>query len=149
MSREKEKTSTSALWARLFKAPSARDYLDANNNELGIPAFAEYISSLCAQRGEAAERIIKRAGLERSFGHQLFRGARKPSRDTVLQLAFGFEANVEGTQSLLRHAGHSQLYPRIQRDATISYCIVRGYTLMETQLTLLELSLPVIGGSVK
>lgn len=149
MSQEKKKASTSTLWTRLFKAPSLKTYLNESKDDLGILAFAEYITVLCVGRGEAAERVIKRAGLERSFGHQLFRGARKPSRDTVLQLAFGFETDVEGAQALLRHAGHSGLYPRIQRDATISYCLENKYNLMETQHTLLELSLPTIGGDAK
>jgi hypothetical protein len=64
----------------------------------------------------------------------------------VLQLAFGFEADVEQTQLLLRHAGHCALYPRIKRDATISYCLKNGYSLIETQQTLSELALPLIGG---
>ncbi|MDO4544353.1 MAG: hypothetical protein Q4C01_07350 [Clostridia bacterium] len=147
---EKEKKrSTSALWARLFKAPSARSYLDANREDLGLPSFSAHINLLCQKRVEVPERVIKRAGIERSFGHQLFRGSRNLSRDTVLMLAFGFEADVDMAQSLLLHAGCSRLYPRIQRDSAISYALDRKYTLMETQHLLAELELPLIGGDVR
>lgn len=143
------KASTSVLWMNLFKSTSVQTYLEDNEAELGLPTFAEYISSLCRERGEVPERIIKRAGIERAFGHQIFRGARNPSRDTVLQLAFGFEADIEQAQNLLRHAGQSGLYPRIKRDATVCYCLANGYSLMETQHILTSLALPMIGGAAK
>ncbi len=146
MDRNREKTSTSSLWAQLFKAKSVRSYMDGNAGSLDLPTFSSYITGLCRQKGEVPEHIIRRAGLERSFGHQLFRGARNPSRDTVLQLAFGFSATVEETQELLLHAGQSQLYPRVRRDAAIGYCLKNGYGLVETQCMLSELGLPAIGG---
>ncbi|MDR0929995.1 MAG: hypothetical protein LBM74_09855 [Oscillospiraceae bacterium] len=138
---------TQKLWARLFKAPSVDTYLHKHDNEMIRIPFAEYITALCAARGEAAERIIKRAGLERSFGHQLFRGTRNPSRDTVLQLAFGFECDVQGAQVLLQHARHSPLYPRIPRDAAISYCLEYKYSFLEAQHMLAELALPALGSN--
>lgn len=143
------KLSTSALWTNLFRAPSAKTYLENNDEELGLPTFSEYISFLCHERSEAPERIIKRAGIERAFGHQIFRGARNPSRDTVLQLAFGFQADIEQTQLLLRHAGHCALYPRIKRDATICYCLEHGYSITETQQMLESFDLPMIGSAMK
>ncbi|NLI52890.1 MAG: hypothetical protein GX417_01040 [Clostridiales bacterium] len=146
MGKRTGKASTSVLWTNLFKSASAKTYLENNGEELGLPTFAEYITGCCRERGEVPERVIKRAGIERAFGHQIFRGIRNPSRDSVLQLAFGFEADVEQTQLLLRHAGHCALYPRIKRDATISYCLKNGYSLIETQQTLSELALPLIGG---
>lgn len=144
-----KKVTTEALWARLLNAPSARDYIENAGTELDPPAFAKFISSLCRERGEVAEHIINRAGIERSFGHQLFRGARNPSRDTVLQLAFGFGADTELAQALLRRAGHSQLYPRIRRDAAVVYCLEHGASLIETQQLLAELALPLLGGGTK
>ena len=140
------KASTSALWKNLFKATSARKYLEDNETELGLDSLTEFLTMLCRDRGEVPERIIKRAGVERAFGHQIFRGVRNPSRDTVLQLAFGFEMDVEQTQELLLHSGHCALYPRIQRDATICYCLEKRFSIIETQQTLEGLALPIIGG---
>lgn len=141
--------STSALWTNLFQAPSVKTYFKNNNEELGLPKFSEYISSLCHEKNEVPERVIKRSGIERAFGHQIFRGARNPSRDTVLQLAFGFRADIEEAQLLLRHAGHCALYPRIKRDATICYCLKNGYSITETQQMLESFDLPMIGSAFK
>lgn len=149
MANDKGKATTSTLWASLFKATSVQTYIKNNRGDLGLPGFAEYVSLLCRERDEVPERVIKRAGIERTFGHQIFRGVRKPSRDTVLQLAFGFGADVEQAQALLLHAGQCALYPRIKRDATICYCLKNRYSLIETQQTLADLALPLLGGDKK
>lgn len=139
------KNSTSALWERFFRAPTVEQFVTQNENEIGLSTFCDYIAFLCKQRNEVPERVIKRADLESSFGHSVFRGDRKPSRDTVLQLAFGFEADVELAQSLLRHAGHSLLYPRVQRDLVIAYGLHHKNSIVETQQMLADAGLPLIG----
>lgn len=149
MSDNKKPLSTSKLWEQLIKATSAKQFIGQNESEIGLPAFCEYISTLCKERNEVPERVIKKANIERSFGHAIFRGDRNPSRDTVLQLAFGFDADVELAQSLLWHAGHSPLYPRVPRDATISYCLLNNTGIIEAQRILMELDLPLIGGRIK
>jgi len=146
MSDQTGQTETDALWNQLFKAPSLEHFIGKNEEAIGLAPFHVFITELCENRGEVPERIIKRGDVERSFGHQLFRGSRKPSRDTVIQLAFGFCADIELTQSLLKHAGHSPLYPKVKRDVAISYCIFHRFSLLETQSVLMELGLPLIGG---
>lgn len=146
MKEQINQTKTSELFNRLFEASSLEQFMKTNAAEMQIPSFSEYITSLCKIQSEVPEHIIKRANIERSFGHQLFRGTRKPSRDTVLQLAFGFEADVDTTQELLKYAGMSALYPRIKRDATIIYCLHNHLTIVETQTVLHEMELPLLGG---
>lgn len=149
MRTENHKLRTSMLWDILFKAPSAENYLDEYSEEMMPVPFHLYISALCKSQGEVPDRVIRRADIEKSFGHSLFRGGRRPSRDTVLQLAFGFRADIELTQELLKHAGHSQLYPRVCRDVVISYCLIRKMRFFEAQDLLLEKNLPLIGGEKK
>ena len=107
--------------------------------------FGEYIRSLCKQKGLVRERVIQRSGIERTYGHQIFRGIREPSRDKVLQLAIGFGLNPEEAGKLLRIAGKSSLYPKIKRDAAILFCIQRGKTIIETQLLLEHLGFSQLG----
>ena len=134
---------TSDMWEQLIKAESLRQFI--GEYEIGLLPFCDYISALCKKRGEAPERVIKRAAIERTYGHALFRGDRRPSRDTVLQLAFGFEADIELAQDLLRHAGHSTLYPKVPRDTVIGYCLIHKTGFVEAQQVLTELGLPLIG----
>lgn len=150
MNKNSPSFSTSKLLRLLFKAPNLEQFIRNNLEEMQLLSFSEYITELCKKQGNVAERIIKRANIERSFGHQIFRGSRNPSRDTVLQLAFGFEADVETAQELLKFARMSALYPRMKRDAAIIYCLHHHFSVMETQQVLYEMGLPLLGnGEIK
>ena len=141
--------STEELLALLFKTPNLSCFLDGRSSDITLPSFPEYISSLCAARQEVPEHIIQKSGLEKSFGHQLFNGRRTPSRDTVLQLAFGFSLSVPEAQELLRVARKSPLYPRVKRDAAILYCLYHGFSFVDSQIILHDLDLPLLGGGRK
>lgn len=140
-----ERVSTTVFLNRLLEAPDLAQFITSNADEMQMPSFSEYITQKCSGLGEVPEHIIRRANIERSFGHQIFRGSRNPSRDTVLQLAFGFGAGVDGAQEMLKHAGKSALYPRIKRDAALIYCLRNRFTVVETQRVLHEMSLPLLG----
>ncbi len=142
---ERNRTSTTSFLSCLLKAPDLEQFIKNNADEMQMPPFNEYITQLCKKRGEVPEHIIRRANIERSYGHQIFRGARNPSRDTVLQLAFGFEANVDEAQELLKYAGKNTLYPRVKRDAALIYCLRDHFTIVETQRVLHEMGLPLLG----
>lgn len=139
------KLSTEELLRILFKQTSLASVFENNEDSFGMQQFSEYISELCAERNEVPERIIERADLERSYGHKVFAGKRNPSRDTVLRLAFGFGADLELTQKLLKLARKSALYPRVKRDTVIIYCLYNRYPIIKTQLALEELGLPCLG----
>ena len=111
-----------------------------------FPPFPVYLAKLCEERGEAREPVIQRAGIERSYGHQLFNGLRNPSRDKAIQLAFGFGLNAEQTQELLRAATVGLLNPRIKRDAVIIYCLMHKIDLPETQRMLKHFEVMSLGG---
>ena len=102
-----------------------------------LPSFPDHHARLCTEREVARERVIQRAQIERSYGHQLFNGTRRPSRDKVIQLAFGFGLDLKQTQYLLKIAGQSPLVPQVKRDAAILYCVLHQLPLHEVQ-TLLE-----------
>ena len=137
---------TSTLLRRIFKAPNLRSYLDENEKSLIVPTFTEYLEMLCQDRNMVREHVIGRAGIERGFGHQLFRGSRNPSRDNVLRLAFGFGLDVDETQALLRAARRTPLYPRIKRDSAILYGLAHHNTIIEIQSSLSDFGLTVLGG---
>lgn len=138
--------TTGYLWAKLFRSPTAGQFITENNAALRLPSFPEYITALCEKRGEIPEQVIRRGCIERSFGHHLFRGTRNPSRDTVLQLAFGLELDADGTQQLLKIARMSPLHPRVKRDAVIAHCLHNRVGIVKAQTTLAELELPTIRG---
>jgi hypothetical protein len=107
--------------------------------------FGARITDLCVSKNVKPGRVINKSGIERTYGHQLFNGRRKPSRDKVLQLAFGFEMNYGEAQELLKAARKSALYPRVKRDAVIIYALNRGLGVYDVQATLRDLNLPLLG----
>jgi hypothetical protein len=140
------KVSTSSLLGKLLKTSSIHRFIEINGENMKLPPFHTYITKKCIEMNEVPERITNRAGIESSYGHQIFKGARMPSRDKVIQLAFGFGFGLEDTQSLLKAAQHSPLYPRIERDAAVIFCIGRKRNMIETQQLLHELGLKLLGG---
>ena len=137
--------STSTLMHRLFKTARLKAFMNTYDNAFLKTTFREYIQRLCAEKDLVCEHVIKNGGIDRTYGHQLFSGLRQPSRDKVLQLAFGFSMDIDEAQELLKIAGKSPLYPKIKRDAAIMYCLKNGISFFDAQATLQELGLPLIG----
>lgn len=115
-------------------------------NDASLPPFPERIAQMCLDREETRERVIRRAGIERSYGYQLFNSTRKPSRDKVIQLAFGFALDVEQTQELLKAARQSPLNPRIKRDTAVLYGVMHGLNIDEIQKLLESFGMQTHGG---
>ncbi len=113
--------------------------------DVTLTSFHDYIAQMCTDRGETREHVIKRAGINRTYGHQLFNGTRKPSRDKVIQLALGFGLDIEQTQQLLKAAQESQLTPKTKRDAAILYCLIHHLDVMEAQQLLANYNLTRLG----
>ena len=141
--------STEELLALLFKERNLEHFLQRNESEYLAISFSDYLNSWCKKNLEVPEQVIRRANLEKSYGHQLFSGKRNPSRDTVLQLAFAMQADLSQAQEMLKAARQSPLYPRIKRDAVIIYCLHNQISLLDTQIILQDLALPLLGGKKK
>ena len=143
---EEKRISTDELLKLLFKERSLEQFLQRNESAYLNTGFSDYISAWCRTHQKVPEQLILRANLEKSFGHQLFSGKRKPSRDTVIQLAFAMGADVAETQEMLKIARKSLLYPRIKRDTVIIYCLHNRISLVDTEIILADLNLPILGG---
>ena len=138
--------TTYTMQQRLFSAPDFETFAKDNAPFLSSQPIGDYLVELCAKRGLAMGDVIRRSGVDRTYGYQLFNGTRQPSREKLLQLAFGLQLTVEETQRLLKTAGKSPLYPRILRDAAVMRCLNDGRTLEETQELLSNMELTMLGG---
>lgn len=134
------------MFRKLFNTTDIEEFIESNSHELEVPPFHEYISKVCKEKGMVPEQVIKHASIERTYGHQLFNGTRKPSRDKAIQLAFGLDLDLEATQKLLLIAQKSLLYPKIKRDAAIIFCFNNHKDIFETQSLLESLELTLLGG---
>lgn len=145
MGESKKLHTTGTMMKSLIKINKLDSFLEKNKSDFNVPMFSDYISSLCDEKHIPAERIIKAADIDRSYGHQLFNGTRKPSRDNVIKLAIAFELDIDETQSLLQMAGKPALYPRIERDAAIIFAIGKKYDVQKVQELLFEHNLSLLG----
>lgn len=139
--------TTEEMWAMLFSSPDIDGFMSAGTERYVLPGLSEYINELCSSRDIKPVTVIKRANIESSYGHRLFRGSRNPSRDTVLQLAFGFGLDTAETQQLLKIARHAALHPKVKRDAIIAFCLENGRSVIEAQNYLYDNDMPLLGGA--
>lgn len=137
---------TDTLMRRIFRANDVDEVLRQNAPAMHGEDFCECLNALCRELDAVPEQVIKRSQIDRSYGHQLFNGTRKPSRDKVLQLAFGFGLDVDQTQRLLRSAGKSPLYPRLRRDTVILFALGKSMGLFELQELLERYEMTTLGG---
>lgn len=142
-----ENIHTSKLLQRLTKTSDFQSFIKNYENVMLETTFPAYLSELCEKKRLIPEHVIKKAQIDRTYGHQLFNGTRKPSRDKVIQLAFGFGMTVNEAQELLRIAGKNPLYPKIKRDAAVIFCLSKGVDVIETQYLLELLGLTLLGGN--
>jgi len=71
---------------------------------LEIEPLNLYLKRLCKEKLLSPSEVVGVANIERTYGLQIFRGIKNPSRDKVIQLAFGFALNLDETQQLLKAA---------------------------------------------
>ncbi len=140
-----DKVSTDSLLRKIFKTKNLTSFFNRNEQNMQPLDFCATLALFCEQRGLIPERVILRSQIDRTYGHQLFNGTRRPSRDKVLQLAVGMGLTVEETQQLLQSAGKSLLYPRLKRDAALIFCLKNSYNMMKTQDLLSQYGLMLLG----
>ncbi|MGN0413915.1 MAG: helix-turn-helix domain-containing protein [Agathobacter sp.] len=137
--------TTNTLLKRIVNGKDFQKVAEHEKNSFEEQSIERYLNQLCDARGLVPEQVIKKAQIDRTYGHQIFNGTRKPSRDKLIQLAFGFGLSLEETQTLLKKAGKSQLYSKVKRDAACIYGISHKMKVMDVQELLLSMDVPLLG----
>lgn len=118
---------TEELLEELLDAPDPAAFADAHR--ITSRSLPEYLQQLLDEKGLVRVDVIHAASLNETFGYQIFKGQRNPSRDKVLQLAFAMKLTLKEANRLLQAAGVNELYCKNRRDAIIIFCLDRGYSL--------------------
>ena len=119
--------TTGDLLKTLLRTDEYSQFQELKDN--GVVSLAEHLDALLDQKETSKAEVIYRAGLDTVYGYQIFNGTRKPSRDKLLQLAFGFPLTYKETLTLLKIAGASSLYVRRRRDSIIIFALNKGFSL--------------------
>jgi hypothetical protein len=132
-----EEPLTEEMLELLLKSDSAAAFCDSNS--ISAPTLPQYLEKLLQEKGLRRPQVIKSAGINATFGYQIFTGARGASRDTLLKLAFAMGLDLRCTQRLLKIGGAGALYCKVRRDAIIIFALTHGQSLQATQEDLYRL----------
>ncbi|MEG2001379.1 MAG: helix-turn-helix transcriptional regulator [Evtepia sp.] len=119
-----EDKTTDDLSNEMMSNASLDSYLRDNQPFFSDLSVTELLSTLFKEKSVTKSALAKRSGMSEVYLHQVFSGRRTPSRDRLLCLCFGLEVTLDETQRLLKQAGYALIYPKMKRDAIISYGIV-------------------------
>lgn len=128
---------TEEVLQELLDAPSLDEFIDAH--EFSAVTLPEFLERMLEKKGLKRSRVVRMADLNETFGYQIFTGARNPSRDKVLQIAFAMALSLRETNRALMAAGASSLDPKCRRDAIIIFCIDQGCSLQKVNEELYRL----------
>ena len=126
-----ENKTTDDLSQALMSEPDLDSYLRENQPFFAGQSIAELLALYHERTNLSKAALARKAGMSEVYLHQVFAGRRNPSRDRLLCLCVGLETSLEEAQRLLKLASYAPLYPRLKRDAIISYGIVHHRALGE------------------
>lgn len=132
-----EEPLTDELLAELMDAPDVRSFVAGNR--LSERTLPEYLFQLLQEKGLIRAEVVRAAGINDTFGYQIFMGQRNPSRDYLLALCFAMRLTLKEADRLMQAAGVNELYCKNRRDAIIIFCLTRGLTLQEADEELYRL----------
>lgn len=126
-----ENKTTGDLSHDLMSEANIDSYLHDNQPFFANQSIAELLAELYEKKDFSKAALARKAGMSEVYLHQVFAGRRNPSRDRLLCLCVGLETTLEEAQRLLKQASYAPLYPRLKRDAIISFGIVHHMELGE------------------
>ena len=109
--------------------------------DMVAPTFSEYLSELIAERNIDASRFGVVSLVSRSFAYQILSGTRVPSREIILRVSVAVGLTIDEAQRLLKLADRGILYPKVERDAVLIYCLKNNLDLYQTDELLKKLKL--------
>lgn len=133
------KKTTEELLNELKSAKAIDEFTSANEKEFEKISLTEILAQMLEKYKKVRIDVIKAARFDYTYGYQIFDGKKRPKREKLLQMAFGFPLSLEDTNRLLRAGGVNGLYVRCKRDVICMYCLHKGMTLEECNSYLYQL----------
>lgn len=132
------KKSTEELTNEIITADSISDWSRSETESFAELTLSEYLKQMLSCHSMQKKDAINRSEIDPIYGYQIFQGKKNPSRDILLQLAFGLGLSVDETKRLLYYGNTGTLYPRVKRDAYIMYALHNHYSISEVNQLLFE-----------
>ena len=130
--------STEELFTGFKNERNIGDFLEKNSKEFPENLLTDHINRLLFEKDLQPADILEKSGLSHSYVYDISNGRRKPSRDSLIALAFGMGLNLEETSLLLKKGGYRELYARDKCDGIIIHCITNSISIVDCNLLLEE-----------
>lgn len=130
--------------ALLFETPTLSEYISARDIDSVIPRFGDYVEYVRKILGYGKEELFERACISSSYGHEIIKGRKHPTRNKALQFALAMRVTLDETEKLLWIARHAALHRFFVWDAVIMEAIERRMTVTKANLMLFERGLPLL-----
>jgi len=112
--------------------------MKANEAEFDDNNFYSFLAMLIINSGKPKTKIVADACISEPYLYNLLRGEKRPTRNSVIKLAFGLELTLETTQRFLMLAGYRNFYERHKRDALLKYAFLNNMNILEADTLLME-----------
>ena len=132
--------NTNELLSEIKQSTEIKSFLSKNNKYIKNLTLKEYLNILLKEKNISRKYVIKKSELNYTYGYQILNGTRKPTKDKLIQLAFGIGTNVEETNRILLIADAGGLYSKNRRDCIIIFAINKGLSLQQTNELLFKLN---------
>ncbi len=137
--------NTEILFNEIKESTNIYTFLQENTNSFNKMSFGSYLTSLLEIKKIKKTSLLYITGLSKSFIYAILKGDRLPSRDTVINLGFCIEANLEEMHQLLKYSGHMPLYAKDHRDAIMIFGIKQKMSLTKVNDILYDLNIDMVG----
>lgn len=129
---------------KLNHASSIGEYLAHNKDEMLSNELSDYLYNILRIKDMSIADVARKSQLDRTYIYQIFDGRKKPSRDKLIAIAFGFGLSVEETRKLMKASGYRELYVRDKRDAIILYALNHNKSIIEVDEMLYDYNLEML-----
>ena len=133
------KKTTEELLNELKAAKAIEEFTGINAGEFEVLSLPQILAQFLNKYKKMRIDVIKAARFDYTYGYQIFDGKKRPKREKLLQLAFGFPLSLEDTNRLMQTGGVNGLYVRCKRDVICMYCLHKGMSLEECNSYLYQL----------
>jgi transcriptional regulator with XRE-family HTH domain len=140
-----ENGKTAEVMRKILTAKSVTKMFKATKNESALPPVGEYIDELRREKELKKETLFKLSCISTIYGHEIIRGLKNPSRDTLIQFAFALKLTVDETNRLLKIGEKAQLYPMLKRDSLIIFALSHGLNIVQFNISAEESGILPIG----
>lgn len=126
------KKDTSQMLQELERFDGFQRFFQENQESI-LPkqTLSALLDELLRRHSIKKAEAIKRSELSEVYGYQIFSGLRIPDRKKLLSLCLGMELSLEEIQTLLKHAGYAQLYPKHTFDCIVIYGVYKHLTVVQ------------------